>query len=524
MNQINLTELDQTTAKVLRHLQEVQEQLESGVRDPDLDDTLINNFCRMVSNDKTIVFKKQLERLDENQFLISFISVLTNLLIFPINQDSQSPLIDLLNVILSYLSFDQITFFYPREFIVSRIESASPNATNLIINILSTKLNDTDLIDFLRDTNILDTLVTNHLSTDDYETLPLSVVNNTEKFISRIVDLNIFALIESKLFSNEAYQLYEKTRGLKNSTLITRLLDLLIVLLPYWQTFNLNPSLYTFNSNDLNDLDDPFYPLLIIQFYTNFVKNLKHLEIGSEELFNNIKPPIDQIVQFYLSKNSNPMIESFYVTQIIELIETLSYSSLSYCQSFVAECITKHNLFKSYNLYLDNESDVLLLSKINYQIFDQSFCHDFFNDNLTKISLFNQKFFTIFLNLVKSEHVFNLIITSDVNYFNFEKISKLSIDHIYYIILQISKYNHSTVYLINNLPTIITDYLINSPFEIINNEIWNLKLACLENLLFNSDIDLKIWLDDLKKTYSLMKNGHNIKSINPQVDIASDTI
>ena len=107
-------------------------------------------------------------------------------------------------------------------------------------------------------------------------------------------------------------------------------------------------------------------------------------------------------------------------------------------------------------------------------------------DILQEISIFNQKYFSILLNCIGSENVFNKLIprlTTSV-------IGKLSFDMLYSLLLRMSEFEYSRKHLINGMPNIVSDYLANPP-NVSESEIWNLNKRILYRSITLSVILIK---------------------------------
>lgn len=531
MNKINVTELDAVSISVLHHLQDAYQQYQESNNDSGLDATLISNYIRVLSNDKSLVFpggkanNGTIELVKDNTFLIEFVPLLSNLLELPLLVDNYNLITELLHVILSYLSFDQISYFYPHDYILRGVEATAPNVLNLIISIFDVKLSDNGLVLFIQSSDVLDTLLFRYLSVTDSEYLALSVVNRIEKLIDRIVELKITPILQAKLLSAKSIKLYETTKQNKNQILNARLLDLIVLLVPILDGTSLPESLFDFDeailiASDYDDDDfDPLYPKLLILFYQ---KCIQKLETGLG-VFAELTPAIDKLVKIYSIKSKYPLVDGHYATDIIDLIVTISNSGSPDIRGHMAALAKQLGLLKPYNLELSNPADQLLLLRINFTIFDKDTLEGFYEDMLADAPLLNSKYFDILLNSIKSEVLFNLIATSSNNYLTNERISRLSQDLVYYLLLELSKHDYSSTYLVNHLPNIISNYITNSPYEVSNSMLWNIKLKILTNLLFEREhVDLNIWEIEMKKTYNLMKNGQNIRLADPNVDVLDE--
>lgn len=538
MNQINLIGLDLTSQKILQHLQNVQSDLEHE-NSVTIESYLIENYSRTVLNDRSIIFGENISNdgsineIKDNQYLLKFIPILSNLLEYPISNESVEAITQLLKSILNHLTFTQINYFFSIDFILRGIQSQSSNIIKLIVSIFSIKINDPHTIEFLISSDTLDILLSKLFSSneDESELTSMSIANTIEKFISQIISCRQYSIIESKLLNENAVKSYQLIKAQDDSILGARLLDYIILLIPILDQYidiSFPSSLLDFNSNlflkNISDDDyDVLYVALIIDFYFKAIQSLNQTNVDpnfQSKTFEAFKFPIKKLIKIYsIETQSN---EKYHSNDIITIFKVLSDSKSNQVETFFKNSIIEYKLLKSYNIDVDNEIDRNFLSILKFEIFDENVLSDFYEDIIIDLPLLNAKYISILSNLITSSYLFHLIISNKTNYLSNEKLSKLSLDYLYPVLEVFSRFHHSVEYLLEHLPSIVNDYLISTSDDLRDNRLWNLKLQILQNLLFGK-FDLKIWGFDLEKSYKLMKFGRNIQNVEPQVDVIDDT-
>lgn len=409
---------------------------------------------------------------------------------------------------MSHFTFEEVERIYTRTFILSSVTGNS-TATAFIFKIIQEKSSDPETINFLLTTPFL----LNSLNTYFTESTDLISVSGFENLLTLL--LASAPELSSKITSSDFVDVLQKVRVNGNSTLLTRLVDYIALIAPYALSNGAqlsDPSVYVFTRLDFMQ-DDPLLVILLISFY----KKLLSLENLSPVVFRSIKPSLYDITYLFTLRTSDSTVQSFYAADIIEVLSKWSYSELPEAIAYLTEVLDTFQLFKSFNLYLDDigAPDVRLLSEFNPRMINNE---EFINDLVSNYNLYSKRFFTILLNLISSSHYFNNLISLDK--ISVASISKLPFDMLFRLIYELTKFKHSTIWLLTQ-PQLLNDYILGS---IINeNEIWNLKKQTLENLLWrNSTVDLGVWYDSIKVTYNVMCNGRNVKDIQPVVEVASE--
>lgn len=386
--------------------------------------------------------------------------------------DPQLLIIELLQLLLSKISFEQILEFYPLQFILENLHQNN-HFSLLILKVLTTHGLQVDWYDH----DLLYRVVSNYLLNKD---LTINIASQTQTLLSSLPD-------PSMLNQPNFQSLFQSVKANGDSVLTSRLLDMITQFSPR-VNFDLEFPL---------DLNDELFALLVINFYENL------LDKQSLQILRAISSKVDEIVGLFGKRKSDETVQMFLVTDIINFLAKLSFK---FPQEFPLT-----PLLNPVNLYLDTSYDIQLLSKINPDVMPFELL-----EYLIEFPLFNQKYFAILLNIVTLESVLKFLIDHDKISSN--TLLTLTIDYLYRALVNLCNSKFGVSYLINNCPAILNDYIIdNIPT---NSDIFALKLSLLEKLLFQ-DHDLLIWHNRLMETYKTMKYGRAIRA-DPQVDILDD--
>ncbi|RLV93258.1 DNA mismatch repair protein HSM3 [Spathaspora sp. JA1] len=404
--------------------------------------------------------------------------------------DPEGILINLLEKLLSMLSFEEILLVYPLNTIYQfLIESDNSTVKQLCLNVINLNLHEEKTQEFLYVNDILSKLIRIYFTRDT----PIPVLNQIEKLTNSLTSSEFNKLITSELLSFiQSFRINEDT------TLMARYLDYLLIILPHIQH---NPSLYQFTKSEIVQIDDdPLYLILLAQFYLKLLDQLC-----------DISTSLNALISLYVNDQLNELVKG----EVINII-----SKMSYLNKYIP-ILEQNQIFKTHNLikiFEHNQSDIQLLTKVNSDIILQ-LNPEIYQDILSNLSLFNDQLYQpVLLNFIKSREIFNKLSDQFTNY----KFSIMSRDRLYNVLLRMSQFKHTKEYLFNNLPNIITKYLI-EPESIQNNQLWKLKLEILENLLQEDDVlGYEYWFDELDQVYEVMKYGKCFK--NAQVDIMDETV
>lgn len=453
-----------------------------------------------------------------NEFFNRFVPIINQLLYDEIylTIDPEKVVIELLGSILSVLTFSEILNIYSSKFIEDALESPLLEIVLLVLKIFRLNVDSSILANYLEDTGILEKLVSRLLS--DVK-LSISETNEIEHILNGYID-RMDPIVSRVLLQGKCKLIYIAARNSGDSILIVRFLDLATGLLWYTSqasiTEELPVELYVFSKDEFLNEDDAFLVASIINFYEKLVVKIDGRGI-KDLVFNNIKGVIGDIASMYNMRENDELIKVLYSTKIVDLFSVMSYARNTHIQDYFKVIISRYELFKSYNLFPGSlESDRKLLSDINPDFF----LKELYNDTLQYLSFSNQQYFSILLNIVQSKEI--LLLLSEQQKLTRSTISNLSVDMAYLLILQLSKTSYSTQFLVNNLPNVISDYLLDNTRNAIYGSIYSTKLKILENLIANESEGLAIWKEGLKETYEEMKYGRKIRNIEPQVDILDD--
>lgn len=398
-------------------------------------------------------------------YLESIISLIDGTIRSPdyYNLDPDLLLISVYETILSKLPISSILQLYPISLITETLEYGNQFSL-LILKIVTLNHEKMDVVD----TGILETTLRLYFSDPD---LPISICSQIQTLLECLT-----ANEKSQLNQPEFTQLFQMARQ-ADSTILSRLLDLINVLVPYVD-FDLSFNL---------DLGDVLLSLLIINFYEKLVKK------RDQKVFDIITPMLNKI--FDLFRSDDPDVEAFLLTDIINLMATVSYC------------------FPQFQLPVLTVDDTHMLSKINPEQIDDELV-----SRLIELPLFQSKYFGILLNIIKVQTLFTALIDHDK--LSSQSVTNLSSDMLYMFLVELTSTDHGVRYLLNDLPSVVSDYII--PHQTVNGEIYSAKLTVLENLVLKN-YDLLVWEDQLIDTYKEMKNGKNIRH-QITVDVADETI
>lgn len=440
----------------------------------------------------------------DNRLVENYVGELNSSLLPLINQilyrsdyddlDAKHLLLDLLQNILQDFQFNDIINVYSEQFIIESLNMSDSVAQLICLKILTDHLHDDKLIDFLHTNNLIQVIIKQYLSSKN-----ISTVNQLEFLVFKLINLSI---LSEDFFTPDLIDLYTQIRNGDDSTLIIRLLNYILLILPQLpQSF---PKLYLVTQQDFDKFfDDPLFIVLLIDFYIKLIDTTIFLELTSS---------IDIILKNYHDYNS----------EVYDLLSKLSYTNNI---DFVKQLVSKHKIFEFDNLqdiFQYSPDTIRLLSNFNPNLLLQ-ISPDIYNQILKDLPLLsNQKYFPIILNLIQSCEFFNLLKQS---YFDSSTLCNLSLDQLFQILLQFSRFTHTKKYLFNELPIVITTKLFN--YNILNNDLYKTQIEILSNLLLpDSSLaqELEFWRLDLQKHLLILKCGKTIKEIVPQVEVMDETM
>ncbi|KAG5419551.1 HSM3 [Candida metapsilosis] len=398
--------------------------------------------------------------------------------------DPTGILIKLLEKVLSYINFEEVLELYPPQFIIQNLFTSS-TISILCLKILRMNIHQPQTQEFLSSNNVMPQLIQLFFE----ESTPISVLNSIESLVSVLNSGEVHLLGGTEL-------LYS-VRKSNNPILLARLLDLLLVLV---DKSNLDTKLYNFELEEIVTFsDDPLFLILLIQFYVNSIgMNL------------NIEGSIANVLTLYNRGSFDDIVKS----EVADLIAKMSYNNYE-------TLLSSFEVFKSYNfikIYEKDEVEIRILSKSNPDVVHK-INPSIYDDVLKNLPLFDHAYFPILINVIASPSLWNSLQPKLTN----EKLESLSKDRLFQLLLGMSKYNHTKEYLFNNLPTVVSDEIIES--DIRNHDIWRLKLEVLENLKHSEGVSgYQYWQPKIEEAYNLMKFGQSYKHVQPKVEVVDDTV
>lgn len=493
-----------------------------------INSTLIENY--LPSIDKSTIFPHTVE-IESNEYLQSFFGIISQILTSADYSiiDPQNLTLQLLERILTYLTFEEITNFYPESFIIENLLNSNVQVSKLCLQIILLKSLEPRTISFLEDNDLLSTLVSQYLTN---KSLDIGIVSQIETLLNMFVQSSQYSGIFILPLVSKNHDLYRSVRT-GDMTLLARFLDYIVILLPFLLK-NSTPfpsDLYLFTEEEFLNIcqEDPLVAILVAQFYFKILEQESfesQIDIfppignsSTQESFD-FKPSLISLIKAY-QKDTFDFIKDEIINTIAKLSYTAKYEPFCVKLLVKFEIVKAHNLIK---LYEYDPQDIKLLSTLNPRIIVAA-NPQIYSDVLTNISLFsNNKYFPILLNFISIPTVFSSLTT----YFHNTSLQKIPADKLYTLLFEFSKYSHSKHYLFNNLPTILNTFLIDdAELNLINKDLWNLKVQTLENLLDEQNLDdiqdLTFWKKNLNDSLNLMKYGRNLKDIAPRVDVMDET-
>ncbi|KAK6454353.1 DNA mismatch repair protein HSM3 [Scheffersomyces xylosifermentans] len=503
---IQINTPDELTSRVIENLTESLQQKSA------IDSSLIDGYVTIMPN------------IDVVQSVGSFLPIINSILVDESYSeiDPYHLLVDLLEKVLSRLSFNQILEIYPSEYIIANLANTNnPGITKLCLQIVNSKLQEGDTVQFVQNNDVAYILVKNYLSN---KSLDLGIVNQIELFVNSLILNKKSNILDDIIGGTKYVQLYHSIRKQDNSILLSRLLDFILILLSYQKELPLEAQLYVFSKREIKELgDDPLFLILLVQFYSKLIAELDNSETLSLPVFDNVKSVIIGLFDLY----KEPDTYDFVKVEIIDVLVKLSYASNENLLEFGNEVSTSSEVFKAHNLlkiYEYDESDIKILGNVNPDTIVKA-NSSVYADVLSHLSLLNnQKYFSILLNFIGSTEVFPYL---EENYFSTSTLSHLPADRLYIILLEFSKHKHSRKFLLNQA-SLTNEFLVDTNnLSFINIDLWHMKLDVLDNLIHSKDSEtpeLTHWKPFLQESYNLMKFGRNLKEVAPKVDVLDETM
>ncbi|CCH40651.1 DNA mismatch repair protein [Wickerhamomyces ciferrii] len=432
----------------------------------DLDTKLIDDFISIATIDKTI-------HHDQNQIkdlLLAIIDILHNNSL----DIDYNKVIGLLDAVLIGLDFETVIDLFKLDLIVEALHSPNENLQILAMKV-SAKASPPDI---LSNTEIIPKAV-ELLSIKDSS---IKLVNEIEKSIGTLVSGE---LIRRRLLSGNVES---KLLGIKESndtTVKSRLLDLLIHVLPLVKEQEINPILYKFTK--FTEDNDILYTLNLIRFYTEIL-DIVDSSLEKYWLLVNIEDQINIIGKLYAERSTNSDIEYFAVTELSLFFKKLSLISPSLFE-------TLDNKFVKIG-----KNDHFLLATLNASYLGSK------HQSILKQLPLNINNISIFRNLISDPTSFNSVkdeITTN-------KLLKLPYVELFAILSKLAQYNYSAKLLLQELPQVMNKVIEGR--NVSEPESYELRKLTIENLLQQSDEDLEIWKSPLQREYYTITHGHPLQS------------
>lgn len=441
---------------------------------------------------------------DDRETLMRVLRRVSQILLQTPHSDTSATLIDLLVSVVRKFSFGELEAFYLPQYIIDVALEASPG-TSLVFQIVAEKNSDPYTIRFLTSTDFLLNAVRTYFSV----LTTLLVVSSFENLLKLVVNRDqILQLLTTSQFT----QIYERVRRDFSPILVPRLVDFVAMVAPYTIAdgkLALPSSVYTFSAPDFT-LDDPLLVILLIASYRQLVG--VNLSVAVQ---HNICTSLNAIFELWNERATNADVETFYATEIANLMCAMSYSELPAVRELMHQWQLRHGLFKSYNLYLDSsDADVELVSGFNPNLFLQQ--TEIIENLVSYVPLYSKRYFPILLNLVASSYTFDMLVT--LHKLDVATISRLSFDLLFRLLLQMSKYKHSSTWLLLQ-SQLMNEFVLGKPIS--EHDIWKLKRDTLRQLVDAGD--LGVWHDSVRDLYKVMCNGRDVRNVVPIAEVADAT-
>lgn len=128
--------------------------------------------------------------------------------------------------------------------------------------------------------------------------------------------------------------------------------------------------------------------------------------------------------------------------------------------------------------------------------------------------------FDSLLHLIDDETFFRMLTESILCEDNLKNISQ---DRLYAILRQLLLYNYSAKYLFDEMPYIVSTYLVSVDRSLVNPLVWKLKLEAVHEIVTRRTISLGLWEQGLKSCLYEMQNGRRFRDTVPEVRTATLT-
>ncbi|KAG0669404.1 DNA mismatch repair protein [Maudiozyma exigua] len=474
-------------------LNELSENLSNIIADDDVSDcSYVNKLMeRCVLNSSTITKLSEIP----NSFLLNVKNFL--------QQDSYyesfnyEELLQLLDNIITICPFNEITKIYSME----DIQLAMSSNVNYLIRIACKIIRNSQPLDYFVKEQPSQAIL--------YQLMKLYFEKETDIVIASEIEKIFTQLSKDTNFRHFILQQNEHTllkiKDLSETITTSRLYEFLTIELNFINPEKeLSDSLFLFNKSDIYSAvnSDPFQFISTLQYCTSAVKFINYLlkEVSlSEEVTHKTNAKAK-----YLMDKFAPIIPVFG-TIYRENISDVADLSKSYFFKFfrAVSYLPTLSLFReldSNDILLDHDNNDLLdyLAFVNPQ-----YLYQYCSDLITQFIKVEASYLGIWRNCIQHEKLFYLIK---------DKMTSKNVLYLPYLeqmvlLDKLSQYDYSTEFLVNSLPSVMTN-LINDEDEnnLVNPETIELRATVIRNLLKFDETLLGIWYIPL--TSELFKINH----------------
>jgi hypothetical protein len=438
-------------------LQELNEHLTCVLNGLKMDDEFVQSAIDTLTLDKT---------LNDPQLIATVAQIAVQLLYKDLEIDY--PLIvELLDALLRGVPFDAITELFPLQYLVTALQSSDPNIQSLGLKVVMRA----KPVDIIANTEIIPLCV------------KLLCDPNTSMYVVSQIDKAMDVLLQGELIRRRilSAEVVEMLRTMKDDVLLLlRLHDLVSKLLPLIRPGELPRDLYQLSEWK----DDPLWVVSVLQFYT------KVLEAAEGWITEDIRSSVMLIGKSY------------------DRGEGLGYF-LTFCSQL---SYAAYELFKELDCtYLHlSPKDTDLLSVVNPE-----YLLSMHLQTVKSLSPLSETNVDIYSNLVSSLGAFTLI----QNQLKSTYLSRVSYLQFVNFIFVLTRYDHSTKFLLRELPSVM-NRLLTPKNEIVETETFTTRKLCLEQLISQDDF-LGVWHQKVVSEWDKVTKGKRLMS---GVEILDDTL
>lgn len=446
----------------------------------------------------------------ENPVLATILPQIARILNSPLYDDI---FVLLLSVILARLPLGHTFKFFPKDSVLDLLASGLPSVVFMIVNLVKTKFldHDSDAQDFLAHSDFLKNALS--LSLQKTATNTLAVASEVESLLE---------LVPGELLKQTSGLLllsHDELVPIDDATLTSRYIGAVSILLrkcpglpgvAKLTSFPQLPSLLAEARRPNNDVD-----LLLLHVMIQFHQTVVDLE--QNDLFNAVLPVVARCLENFAS--FAPTLWDSFIDSALLLL----YHSVMHCNTPDAVQWSTEFLGRFANDLIDisseNGRNVFLATNLSRLSNKKAVYDDSFRSIPFLVSLPHPKFRCI-LHLFSDEELFLALVQDG-------KLSDRAVTQLpQNLVLELanvaSRFNHSSQFLLNELPALVLAHLAVFDPHMVNTDLWKQKVATLENLLFKRDVELGVWKDGLLHTYREMVHGRDVTKVEPAVEVSDD--